>query len=95
MLNHDSTSRSILKTMSWRIIASLDTFGIAWWVTGNPWAGASIAGIEVVTKIVFYYFHERAWSHAAVGALSHEKVQDETLSDFVHHHQPHPFKHHK
>ena len=92
MLNHDSKSRSILKTITWRVVASLDTFLIAWFITGNAMAGASIAGIEVVTKIVFYYLHERAWSHTTVGALSHPKVEDETLTDFVHHHQPH-FKH--
>ena len=94
MLNHDSKSRSILKTLTWRIVASIDTFLIAWWITSDPWAGASIAGIEIVTKIGLYYLHERAWSHATVGALSHEKVEDETLSDFMHHHQPH-FKHRK
>ncbi len=92
MLNHDSKSRSILKTLTWRIVASLDTFVIAWVITQDPWAGASIAGIEIVTKIIFYYLHERAWSHATVGALSDPKVEDETLTDFVHHHQPH-FKH--
>jgi uncharacterized membrane protein len=24
--------------------------------------GGSIAGIEVITKMFFYYFHERIWS---------------------------------
>ncbi len=71
MLNHDSTKRSILKTLTWRILASLDTFGIAWIITGSLWAGASIAGIEIVTKLFFYYLHERAWSHVNYGAMSH------------------------
>ncbi len=70
-MNHDSTRRSILKTLSWRILASLDTFLIAWIITGNPLMGASIAGIEILTKIVFYYLHERAWSHVNFGAMSH------------------------
>jgi len=31
-------------------------------VTGDWKMGGSIAGIEVITKILFYYFHERIWS---------------------------------
>jgi len=41
--------RSILKTLTWRITASLDTFVIAWIIT-------------VITKTFFYYFHERIWN---------------------------------
>ena len=54
--------RSILKTLTWRITASLDTFVIAWIITGDWKMGGSIAGIEVITKIFFYYFHERIWN---------------------------------
>ena len=50
--------RSILKTLTWRIAASLDTFVIAWIITGDWKMGGSIAGIEVITKVFFYYFHE-------------------------------------
>ena len=54
--------RSILKTLTWRITASLDTFVIAWIITGEWGMGASIAGFEVITKTFFYYFHERIWN---------------------------------
>ena len=53
--------RHLAKTITWRIIASLDTFLIAWLITGRfDWAG-TIAGVEVLTKMILYYFHERAW----------------------------------
>ena len=53
--------RHLAKTITWRIIASLDTFIIAWVITGKfDWAG-TIAGIEIITKMFLYYFHERAW----------------------------------
>ena len=53
--------RHLAKTITWRIIASLDTFLIAWFITGRfDWAG-TIAGVEVLTKMILYYFHERAW----------------------------------
>jgi len=56
--------RSAAKTLSWRAIATTDTFLIAWFITGEPLIGMSIASIEVITKIVLYYAHERAWSHS-------------------------------
>ncbi len=54
--------RSIVKTFSWRIIATTDTFLIAWFLTGDFKIGLGIAGIEVVTKMVLYYLHERGWA---------------------------------
>ena len=58
----EQTKRSVLKTLTWRITASLDTFIIAWVITGDWKMGGSIAGIEVITKMFFYYFHERIWN---------------------------------
>ena len=53
--------RHIAKTITWRIIATSDTFIIAWIITGSiDWA-AGIAGIEVLTKMILYYLHERVW----------------------------------
>ena len=54
-------SRSLTKTITWRILPTSDTFLIAWLITGKwSWAGA-IAGIEVITKMFLYYGHERVW----------------------------------
>ena len=58
----EQTKRSLLKTITWRITASLDTFIIAWIITGDWKIGGSIAGIEVITKMIIYYFHERIWN---------------------------------
>ena len=48
--------RSLLKTLTWRITASLDTFVIGWVITGSWKIGGSIASIEVVTKLFFTIF---------------------------------------
>ena len=48
--------RSILKTLTWRITASLDTFVIALIITGGWKIGGSIAIIEVITKSFFIIF---------------------------------------
>jgi uncharacterized membrane protein len=52
---------TLLKTISWRILATCDTFVISYFITGEfKWA-ASIASLEVATKMVLYYLHERGW----------------------------------
>lgn len=56
-----SHKRHILKTISWRIIGTTDTMILSWLITGSWKWGLAIGGTEVVTKMVLYYLHERAW----------------------------------
>jgi sulfate adenylyltransferase large subunit len=58
----ETHGRSIAKAMSWRATGSIDTFVISWLITGNTGIAGSIAVTEIVTKVAFYYFHERAWA---------------------------------
>jgi len=60
-------TRSLLKAISWRIIASLDTFLLTWLVTGSPAAGVTVSLLEIATKFCLYYFHERAWLQSDYG----------------------------
>jgi uncharacterized membrane protein len=64
---HVTRRRSVVKSISWRVLASLDTFVIAYLITGRLTWGAFIAGAEVLTKMLLYYLHERAWAHVAWG----------------------------
>jgi uncharacterized membrane protein len=64
----ESHSRSLVKAASWRLLGSIDTFLLSWLFTGNPKAAGAIASTEVLTKILLYYFHERAWSSIHWGA---------------------------
>jgi uncharacterized membrane protein len=57
----DAHRRSIAKAVSWRITGSVDTFILSWIVTGNPVVAGTISALEVITKIVLYYTHERVW----------------------------------
>ncbi|MDA0377327.1 MAG: DUF2061 domain-containing protein [Proteobacteria bacterium] len=59
---NESKRRSILKAVSWRIFASIDTFLIAWLISGSVSISSWIAGIEAFTKVFLYYFHERLWN---------------------------------
>ena len=53
--------RSLLKTISWRIVGTLDTMALGWIITGNPIMGLKIGALELFTKFILYYFHERIW----------------------------------
>lgn len=53
--------RHILKTISWRIVGTIDTMVLAWIVTGNPITGLKIGAFEVITKMILYFLHERSW----------------------------------
>lgn len=61
-MNQSTRTRSMIKTLIWRVLATTDTFVLGWLVTGSPSAAGGIAGLEVLTKMVLYYMHERAWS---------------------------------
>ena len=58
-----SKMRSLYKTISWRILATTDTFIISYFITGFISWAVSIASIEVFTKMGLYYLHERGWHH--------------------------------
>ena len=56
---------SFCKTCTWRVVASLDTFLLSWLLTGTIAIAASIASLEVLTKMFLYYVHERQWEKPA------------------------------
>ncbi len=57
----ESHFRTIIKTFSWRFIATLITFTIAWVVTKELKFAAEIGLADTLIKLGAYYFHERAW----------------------------------
>ena len=58
-----SRKRSLAMTITWRIVAEIDTLLVSYLITGS-WAWSlSIVGIESTTKTFLYYCHERAWGH--------------------------------
>ena len=63
----ETHARSVLKAVSWRALGTLDTFGISWFLTGKVQIAGSIAGLEIITKVAWYYLHERIWSSIGWG----------------------------
>lgn len=64
---HDEHHRSLIKGISWRITGSIDTIIIAFFITGEASKALSIGMAEVVTKVLLYYAHERAWQRLSFG----------------------------
>jgi len=56
-----SHKTSLLKTISWRFIATLTTILLAWIFTGQIDTALKIGGVEFFAKMIFYYLHERSW----------------------------------
>lgn len=52
---------SVLKAVTWRILGTIDTIVISSFLTGDVKIGLGIGGIEVMSKMLLYYLHERAW----------------------------------
>ncbi|MFM1878042.1 MAG: hypothetical protein RLZZ241_908 [Bacteroidota bacterium] len=70
----DSKSRHLLKTLSWRAVGTLDTIFISWIISGNPLIGLKIGLMEVITKMLLYYLHERIWYKLNFGLGVRQKV---------------------
>jgi uncharacterized membrane protein len=77
----ESHTRSLLKAVSWRCVGTADTFLVSFLVltftgaTGGDTSHAaqisgSIAAVEVLTKVVLFYLHERAWLRFGIGRKS-------------------------
>ena len=68
----DKPARSLYKTLSWRITATLTTTLIVYLVTGKLKAAVSIGAIEFFAKMFLYYFHERFWNKINIGRVKPE-----------------------
>ena len=63
----DTNTRSLVKTVSWRITGSSATFLIAYIMT-NSFAIAGIIGVtQMISNTILYYIHERIWNRIRWG----------------------------
>jgi len=56
-----SYKRHIAKTITWRVVGTIDTVILSWVISGDPFVGLKIGFAEVITKMSLYYLHERVW----------------------------------
>ena len=60
------SKRHIAKTISWRLIGTIDTIILSWLISGDLSLGLQIGFLEVITKMILYYFHERLWFESSM-----------------------------
>lgn len=70
----DKPYRSVVKSISWRTIGTIDTMVIAYFITGKLALALSIGGIEVFTKMALYFFHERTWNKIKFGRVKDSAI---------------------
>ena len=59
--------RHIAKTITWRVVGTIDTILLSWIISGDPKIGLTIGVIEFATKMFLYYVHERLWYKSKFG----------------------------
>ena len=62
----ESHTRSLLKGLTWRILATSTTTVIAYFITGHVEAALQIGAMEFFCKLLIYYAHERIWTHIRI-----------------------------
>lgn len=58
----ETTTRSLVKTISWRLTGSGATFAISYAVLGDVSVSGTIAVIQLTFNTVLYFVHERIWN---------------------------------
>ncbi|WP_276390817.1 DUF2061 domain-containing protein [Eudoraea chungangensis] len=72
----DSRKRHVIKTITWRLIGTIDTILLSWLISGNAMTGLKIGMAEVITKMVLYYLHERAWYRINFGLPKRNNAEE-------------------
>lgn len=68
------SKRHIAKTITWRILGTLDTFLLSWFISNDITIGFQIGVFELVTKMVLYYVHERLWYKSKVKSSNRRHI---------------------
>ena len=76
-LDADSHLRSILKGITWRVVATTTIIIIVYFTTGDISGALTIGAFEFVIKFLLYYFHERAWAKVPRGGI--RRLKDRIL----------------
>ena len=59
---NQNDKKSVLKAISWRIIATSITMFLAYSLTGRLDLMTGIGIGDIILKMVFYFLHEKAWN---------------------------------
>lgn len=75
-----SYKRHLAKTITWRIVGTIDTIILSWLITGNLSIGLAIGGVEIISKMILYFLHERVWyKWIKFGLISKDENKNSSL----------------
>lgn len=63
----DTVSRSVTKTITFRVIGSVANFIFAWLMTGNVAFATALVAFQWTVIMLLYYIHERVWDRITWG----------------------------
>jgi adenylylsulfate kinase len=63
----ETTFRSVIKAITWRIWATTITIVLVWLFTHKMELAFSVGGLELTSKLIAYFFHERLWDRINIG----------------------------
>ena len=65
----ETRSRSFLKAVSWRVIATLTGTGLVLLFTDDTGFAEKFLVADILLKLLFYYMHERGWAMVTWGKV--------------------------
>ncbi len=65
----DTHLRSVVKGISWRVLATLVTTIVVFLYSGELAAAAIVGSLDALAKIVLYWGHERIWQRTTWGRI--------------------------
>ena len=68
------SKRHVAKTITWRIVGTLDTLILSWIISGDFSIGVQMGLFEMITKMILYYVHERLWFKSAIKSSNKRHV---------------------
>ena len=76
--------RHLAKTITWRCVGTLDTILLAYVISGDISSGLQIGLVEIFSKMLLYYFHERVWFNTKApnnNENENESTENSTFSE--------------
>ncbi len=65
----DTHKRSIAKTISWRVVATVITGVVTFILTGRLDFAVTVGIADTLVKFLIYYVHERMWTRISYGKV--------------------------
>jgi len=66
-VTEESAIRSVVKTVSWRILATVTTVFVIYAMTDDGDLAMTVGYLDATIKMGLYYFHERIWNRSRIG----------------------------